>query len=118
MVSIININRYSDALQAALLRIDLEEALTHIDVRESYPPLFDTTLRHYAGEEMIAPLEAAGCTLLGHYGVRCVNDYIYDNARKYDPAFYAQLEKLELTLSDRYPYYLIARYFQLIGRKN
>ena len=34
------------------------------------------------------------------------------------PDFYAKLEQLEFALSDQYPYYLIARFFQLIGRKN
>ncbi|MBZ0296553.1 MAG: methyltransferase domain-containing protein [Anaerolineae bacterium] len=117
IVSVININRYSDALQAALLRHDLDDALASLDSRESYTPMFDTTLRHYAGEEMIPALEAAGCTLLGHYGVRCLNDYISDNNLKFDPDFYARLEQLELALTDQYPYYLIARFFQLIGRK-
>jgi S-adenosylmethionine-dependent methyltransferase len=118
IVSVININRYSDALQAALLRLDLEEALEHIGLTEAYTPLFGTTLKRYAGEEMVAPLEAAGCTLLGHYGVRCVNDYIQNNTLKFDPDFYARLEKLETALSDQYPYYLIARFFQLIARKH
>ncbi|MAS36358.1 MAG: SAM-dependent methyltransferase [Anaerolineaceae bacterium] len=118
IVSVININRYSDLLQAALLRHDLSEALANLDTHESFTPLFDTPLRHYAGEELIPVLEAAGCTLLGHYGVRCINDYITDNALKTDPTFYARLEALEMTLSDRYPYYLMARFFQLIGRKN
>lgn len=118
IVSVININRYSDVLQAALMRHDLDEALANLDTRESFTPLFDTPLRHYAGEELIPALEAAGCTLLGHYGVRCVNDYIADNTLKADPVFYAKLEALEMTLSDRYPYYLMARFFQLIGRKH
>jgi S-adenosylmethionine-dependent methyltransferase len=118
IVSIININRYSDALQAALLRHDLDDALRQIDVRETYSAVFETTLHRYAGEDFIEPLRAAGCALLGHYGVRCVNDYIADNQLKYDPAFFAKLEQLELALSGQYPYYLIARLFQLIARKS
>lgn len=117
VASIININRYSDTLQAALLRHDLDEALSNINIHASYTPLFDATLHRCSGEEMIDALEAAGCALLGHYGVRCVNDYIANNDLKYDPTFYARLEQLELALTDQYPYYLIARFFQLIGRK-
>ncbi|MBZ0302002.1 MAG: methyltransferase domain-containing protein [Anaerolineae bacterium] len=117
VVSVININRYSDTLQAALLRLDLDQAREQIGLTEAYTPMFETTLKRYAGEEMIAPLEAADCALLGHYGVRCVNDYIQDNTLKADPEFYARLERLEIALSSEYPYYLIARFFQLIAQK-
>ena len=117
IVSIININRYSDTLRAALLRQDLDEAFDQLGVRETVSPLFETPIKRYSGEEMIPALEMAGCELVGHYGVRCINDYIADNSLKSDPAFFARLEKLELALSDQYPYYLIARFFQLIGQK-
>ena len=43
---------------------------------------------------------------------------LVDNALKTDPEFYAQLERLEIALSDRYPYYLAARYFQVVARKH
>jgi hypothetical protein len=45
-------------------------------------------------------------------------DYMYDNERKYDDEFYRKLEQLELALTDRYPYYLLARFFQIIARKH
>ena len=57
-------------------------------------------------------MEQAGCSVMGRYGVRCVNDYILDNNLKYDPGFFARLERLELALTDRYPYYLLGRFFQ------
>jgi S-adenosylmethionine-dependent methyltransferase len=117
IVSVVNINRYSDALQAALLQLDLEAALDLIGARESYNPGFDTTLTRYAAAEMLPALQAAGCDLLGDYGVLCATGYIYDNERKADPAFFAKLENLEIALSDQYPYTLLARFFQLIGRK-
>jgi S-adenosylmethionine-dependent methyltransferase len=117
LLSLISINPYSDTFQAALLRLDLDEAHQNLDAREIYTPVFDTTLRRYTAEELIPALEAARCPLLGHYGIRCVTDYIYDNERKYDPEFYDKLQRLELALTDRYPYYLLARLFQLIARK-
>lgn len=117
IVSVINVNRASDVLQAALLRLNLDEACERIDARDSYTPIFHTSLRRYAGEEMIGPLQDAGCMLLGHYGIRCVTDYIFDNTLKHDPEFYAKLEKLELALTDKLPYVLIARFFQLIAQK-
>ncbi len=118
IVSVVNINRYSDAMQTALLNLDLDAARNLIGVRESYNPGFDLSLKRYAGAEMIPALDAAGCTLLGHYGVLCVTGYIADNTLKEDLAFYARLERLELALSDQYPYYLLGRFFQLIARKS
>ena len=66
---------------------------------------------------MIQPLQKAGCMVMGNYGVRCICDYIANNDLKTDPVSFAQLEQLEYALSDRYPYYLLARYFQIIARK-
>jgi S-adenosylmethionine-dependent methyltransferase len=117
IVSVINVNRASDVLQAALLRLDLDEAYERIDAHDSYSPIFQTSLHRYIGEEMIGPLQDAGCTPLGHYGIRCMTDYIFDNTLKHDPEFYAKLEKLELALTDKLPYVLIARFFQLIAQK-
>ncbi len=50
-------------------------------------------------------------------GLRCVCDYIPDNDIKNDPAFFAQLERLEYALRDKYPYNLLARYCQVIAQK-
>ena len=49
--------------------------------------------------------------------MRCVCDYIPGNEIKSDPAFFAYLERLEYAMSDKYPYYLLARFFQVIARK-
>jgi S-adenosylmethionine-dependent methyltransferase len=46
------------------------------------------------------------------YGVRCVTD-LMATPDEDDPA----LEELELTLSDRMPHLLTARYFHLIARR-
>lgn len=100
IVSVVSVNRYSDPYQAALLRLDLDEAFNMLDVQEMFSPVWNTQLYRYSGEEIIAPLEGAGCLLLGHYGVLCVTGYIYDNERKADPEFYAKLERLEAALSD------------------
>lgn len=55
---------------------------------------------------------------MGEYGVRYVCDYIPNNDIKRDPSFFSELERLELAMSDRYPYYLLARLFQIIARKD
>lgn len=115
--SLHSINRYSEVYRQALIEDDLEAALNQIDTRQAYTKTFDTMMTVYAAEDLIPAVEAAGCTLVGHYGIRCINDYLTDNERKHDPAYYAGLERLEIAMSDRYPYYLLARMFQLIAQK-
>lgn len=55
--------------------------------------------------------------MVARFGIRCVTDYIADDARKHDPDFYADLEQLELALCDREPFLRTARMWQLIGRR-
>ncbi|GAA2541606.1 hypothetical protein [Streptomyces koyangensis] len=52
-----------------------------------------------------------------HYGIRTVCDQLTDEARKYEPAYYADLERRELALTARHPYPHTARLFQLTARK-
>ena len=40
-----------------------------------------------------------------------------DNESKFDPTYFAELEKLEHAMTDCYPYYLLARMFQIIVQK-
>ncbi|HEX3049798.1 MAG TPA: methyltransferase domain-containing protein [Aggregatilineaceae bacterium] len=117
LLSLVSVNRYSDAMTAALLHLDLEGAAQAIEARSSQHPGFGTMTQRYAAQDVIEMLQAAGYDLCGHYGIRCVSDYIYDNEKKADPEFYARLERLEIELSDKYPYYLLARFFHLFARK-
>jgi S-adenosylmethionine-dependent methyltransferase len=116
-LSLHSINRYSEVYREALVGKDLGAAFDQIETRQAYARTFDTTMTVYAAEDLIPALEGAGCTIAGHYGIRCINDYLTDNVQKHDPAFYAALERLELALTDRYPYYLLARMFQLMAQK-
>jgi hypothetical protein len=63
-------------------------------------------------------LRDAGCHIEQDYGVRCVCDYWGDNERKSQPEIFEQLERLEFALTDKYPYKLLARYFQVVARKD
>ncbi|HLW01336.1 MAG TPA: methyltransferase domain-containing protein [Ktedonobacterales bacterium] len=118
LISVMASNRYSSAYRTALQQFDFAAAASQLGATSSAAQIFDVSVRMYAGEEIIPLLEEAGCTtLLGHYGVRCVNDYIANNEIKADPSFFAELEQLELAMSDKYPYYLLARFFQLLARK-
>ena len=63
-------------------------------------------------------MSAQGFSLQKHYGIRCLFNYWGTNELKEDSAVYAQLRKLEMELTGRYPYMLTARQFQLIARKD
>ena len=117
LISIMCVNRYSEPYRQALMQLDLDAAYASLDAKTIFAYTFGVPVQAYVAEDLVGPLEQAGCSVVGRYGVRCVNDYIFDNHLKYDPAFFARLERLELALTDRYPYYLLARFFQLIARK-
>jgi S-adenosylmethionine-dependent methyltransferase len=117
LISVICVNRYSEPYRQALMRLDLDEAYASLDAETVVAYTFGVPVRAYIVEDLVGPLEKAGCAVIGRYGVRCVTDYIFDNDIKSDPAFFARLERIELALTDRYPYYLLARFFQIIARK-
>lgn len=117
IISILGTNRYSEAYRQALQQLDLKAAHATLGASSTYSITFDTTIHMQAAEELHEPLQNARCEVIARYGVRCLCDYIFDNEIKDDPAFFAQLERLEYALSDQYPYYLLARLYQVIARK-
>lgn len=66
--------------------------------------------------EVVATLAALGMEEIVRYGVRCVSDLVAEEDAA-DPAFMADLERLELALSDRMPHLLTARYYHLVARR-
>ena len=118
LLSIVSPNRYGETYLAALLQSDLATALDRLDATDVEANLFKTKVHRFSGEEMLGLLGDAGCAPAGHYGILNVCAYIPNNDLKYDPTFFAQLERLELALTARYPYYLVARFFQVIVRKS
>jgi S-adenosylmethionine-dependent methyltransferase len=50
------------------------------------------------------------------YGVQCVSDLVGEDVAE-DPGFVADLERLELELSNRMPHLLTARYYHLVARR-
>ena len=117
LISVMCVNRYSEPYRQAVMQLDLDAAYASLDAKTIFAYTFGVPVQAYVAEDLVGPLEQAGCSVIGRYGVRCVNDYVLDNNLKYDPAFFARLERLEFALTDRYPYYLLARFFQLIASK-
>jgi S-adenosylmethionine-dependent methyltransferase len=117
LLSVISANRHSASLTTALREMDLPAALAALDTDRGRTHMFDAQLTLRTAEEIQPMLEELGCQDVHHYGIRSLCDYITDDARKHDPAFYADLERLELAMTARHPYKHTARFFQLIARK-
>ncbi|MGI8586848.1 MAG: class I SAM-dependent methyltransferase [Chloroflexia bacterium] len=117
LISIICVNRYSEPYREALQQLNPKAAYEKLDTETVFSSVFNLPVRAYAAAELSQALQEVGCTLLAQYGVRCVCDYIPNNDLKNEAAFFTELERLEYAMSKKYPYYLLARIFQLIGRK-
>jgi S-adenosylmethionine-dependent methyltransferase len=117
LISVVSINRYSTPYHAAFLAGNFSEALAELETRTSKAKIFDIVATHYSADEIGEILHNVGISVENDYGVRCMCDYWGDNERKSDPVTFEQIEKLEFALTNRYPYKLLARYFQVVGRK-
>jgi S-adenosylmethionine-dependent methyltransferase len=117
LLSLLSVNRYSEAYRQALQRLDFPKALDELGATSAVADVFGVPVRRFVSMQLLPPLRAAGFSVVAQYGVRCVCDYLADNELKADPAYFAELERPERAMSDRYPYYLLARYFQVVARK-
>jgi S-adenosylmethionine-dependent methyltransferase len=117
LISVMAINRHATPLSIAVREMDPAAALAALDTDQARTKTFDSTLTLHTAEEIIPTLRKLGCRDIGHYGIRNFCDYVTDDARKHDPAFYADLERLELATTARPPYMHTARLFQLTAWK-
>ncbi|WP_081937905.1 class I SAM-dependent methyltransferase [Streptosporangium roseum] len=113
LVSVIATNRHSAPLNIAVREMDPAAALAALGTDQARTQIFDSVLTLHTAEEIIPTLRKLGCRDIAHYGIRSFCDYITDDARKHDPDFYADLERLELATTARPPYMHTARLFQL-----
>ena len=116
LLSVIAINRHSEMPRLAALN-DLPGALAALTATQGYTGVFDTTVQLLTAEEVAAELGSLGCAVVGNYGIRAVCDFIADQERKFEPEFYAALERLELAVAGQEPYLRTARLFHLVSRK-
>jgi S-adenosylmethionine-dependent methyltransferase len=117
VISVVSINRYSIAYRTAFPRGDLAQALNEIDAHSMQGKVFNTTLSAYSAVEIEEILKGEGCEIEQDYGIRCICDYWGDNELKSNPAVFQQLERLEFALTERHPYKLLARYYQVVAHK-
>ena len=80
-------------------------------------PSVNREVRRFAAAEIIEQFPRLGCQLLGHYGILNICSYL-PNEPKFDPQYFAELERLEHRLTNVYPYYLLARMFQVVAQRS
>jgi S-adenosylmethionine-dependent methyltransferase len=103
------------AVLGRLVRTGPAAALEELATDTASTATFGQEVRKITDAEMRAHLAAAGCEVLAQYGGRCANDLVTDDAAKWDPAFYADLERLEIALSTREPYLRLGQFWQLVA---
>lgn len=116
LLSLLDVNRFSEAYRLAFYEDNLSDALRAVDRKDYFHPCVQRLTPRFSAQEFIDDLAECTCTLVGHYGVHCIYYYLPAD-RKTDPEYCAELEKLEQRLSDTYPYYLLARFYHVIARK-
>ncbi len=117
LFSVLDTNRYSDVYMQAFQMKNLSGALGAVGAKEYFHPWVNRLAPRFSADELIEQFGKNDCSLVGRYGVLNVCAYL-PNDPKFDPQYYSELEKLEDRLADQYPYYLLARLFQVIVQKN
>jgi hypothetical protein len=116
LLSVVDANRFSEVYRKVFQANDLTAAAGVIETRNYFHPWFSRDTPLYSSAEMIAILQANGVQAVGDYGILCLCAYL-PNEPKCDAEYYQALEQLELKLSDRYPYSLLARFYQVVVRR-
>lgn len=109
-------NPAADVMAAAVVREDPAAALGLVDAPSLRTETFEHEVRRVPPEAALEALGAAGLDEVRRYGVQCLI-HLVPNRRKEEPAFYADLEALELALCDREPFLEVARFWQLVARR-
>lgn len=115
-LSVIDTNRYSQTYALALRVGDLQGASDALGQMEYLHPWVNRITPRFSADDVIDMLSAEGLALAGHYGILSLCAYL-PNEPKFDPDYFARLERLEHQLTDVYPYYLVARFFQVVMRR-
>lgn len=117
-LSLMSPNPASEVLAAVIRRGDIREATELLTAETARTQTFDHDVRRVSAEEAETALRGCGFANVTRYGIRCVTDYIVDDARKHEADFYADLERFELELCDREPFIRTARLWQLVARRS
>ena len=116
-LSLITPNRPGEVLARAARGVDPAAAFALLDAETNRTVTFDHAVRRIDAETAIEALGRAGCAVIARFGGRCINDLMPDSAPKADPAFFADLLRLELAVCDREPYLRTGMFWQLVASK-
>lgn len=78
---------------------------------------FNSVSRRIAADDLAVDLQAAGLRVVHRYGTRIANDLLADDAAKQDPAYFAELLRLELELCDREPFLRLGGLWQVVAER-
>jgi len=95
----------------------LPDAIEAVGIRDYFHPYVNRITPRFSADDFIDLLNENGCSLAGQYGAINLCAYL-PNEPKFNPEYFNDLKELEFQLSDHFPYYLLARFFQVIGRKD
>ncbi len=115
-ISLIAPNRPGEVLAKAARGVDPAAAFALLDAETNRTLTFDHAVRRIDAETAIDTLQCAGCAPIARFGGRIINDLLPDSAPKADPAFFADLLRLELAVCDREPYLRTGMFWQVIAR--
>ncbi len=116
-ISLIAPNRPGEVLAKAARGADPAAAFALLDAETNRTQTFDQTVRRIDAETAIDALQCAGAAPIARFGGRNINDLLPDSAPKAEPAFFADLLRLELAVCDREPYLRTGMFWQVVGRK-
>jgi S-adenosylmethionine-dependent methyltransferase len=116
-LSLIAPNRPGEVLAKAARGVDPAAAFALLDAETNRTLTFDHAVRRIDAETAIDALERAGCQPIARFGGRIINDLLPDSAPKADPAFFADLLRLELAVCDREPYLRTGLFWQLVAKR-
>jgi S-adenosylmethionine-dependent methyltransferase len=117
VLSLLAPNPAMDVLGVAVRDTDPAAAYAVIDAPTVRSVTFDQEMHRLEPAAVDAMLGTYGCEVTHRFGIRCVSDLIANNELKADPQFSIDLERLELELLHREPYWRIARFWQLVARR-
>ncbi|HEY3888204.1 MAG TPA: methyltransferase [Caulobacteraceae bacterium] len=116
-ISLIAPNRPGEVLAKAARGVDPAAAFALLDAETNRTLTFDHAVRRIDAETAIDALQCAGSAPIARFGGRIINDLLPDSAPKADPAFFADLLRLELAVCDCEPYLRTGLFWQLVARK-
>ena len=118
ILSIMQLNRYSEIFPPLIFENNLDEAYKKIDTTKTKIELFENTeVYRFTAEELINKITKYNVKQIHKFGILSMSYLIKNNELKYKKDFYEKLKKIEIRLMQEYPYSEIAR-FNLIIAEN